>query len=222
MKKINTDNPFEVLGISKTVTLKELDRAYAQLEFTYHPDNYSSDSEKSEAEEMLYNIDCAYRSAKEIIKEEPVEKGIFQNLLKTEDKLSPAKTEIVVEHHGGKGEIIKSFICEGIRKKYFLFGEKYPDGVRTEFSGSDDEVYLYLKIKNIDRSFLDLRIEWISPFGENFQYVTNRFDQFSRSFIFYCWLDLFGVKKNNLFGNWKVKIYFNQNEMVELPFKISQ
>ncbi|MCK5685367.1 J domain-containing protein [bacterium] len=222
MKKKTTDNPFEVLGIAKTVTLKELDRAYAQLEFTYHPDNYSSESEKFEAEEMLYKIDCAYRSAKEIIKSEPVEQGIFKNILKTEDKPVTPKAEVVIERSGGKAEILKSYICEGIRKKFFFFGEKYPSGIRTEFSGSDDEVYLYLKIKNIDRTFFDLRIEWISPFGESFQYITNRFDQFTGSFIFYCWLDLFGVKKNNLYGNWKVKIYFNQKEKIELPFKISQ
>lgn len=220
MKKKNTDNPFEILGIAESVTMEELDRAYAQLEFTYHPDNYVTDAEKAEAEEMLFQIDQAYRSARESVGKTPTGAGIFKNIIKPEESTPHQKTEVVQEKAGGKAELLKNVICAGIRKKFFFFGEKCPADKRSEFSGSDEEVYLFLKIKNIDRTYLDLRVDWISPFGESFQYITNRFDQFTGSFVFYCWLDLFGVKKNNLYGNWKAKIYFNQKEIGELAFKV--
>jgi curved DNA-binding protein CbpA len=169
-----TKDPFEILGISRNITLEELERAYHNLEFLNHPDNFSTTEEKEAAEERLVEIDAAYLEAREIVSNK--KSGFFESLLSGEKGAS--KEQVEIKDVAGKAKILKAALCKSVGKRFFFLGEKVPRGITDKFQENNENAYLYLKFKNEDRSFFDLRIEWINPYLDIYQYISNRLQLF--------------------------------------------
>ena len=51
---------YKVLGVSETSSKEEIDRQYRKLAAKYHPDRFSEDNEKKDAEKQFENISQAY------------------------------------------------------------------------------------------------------------------------------------------------------------------
>ncbi len=54
------NDPYSVLGVSRSATDKEIKKAYRQLSRKYHPDSYPDESQKKWAEEKFRQVQEAY------------------------------------------------------------------------------------------------------------------------------------------------------------------
>ena len=199
------EDPFKILGISRDVTPEELEKAYEHLEFIYHPDQFLDKEEKLKAEEKLIQIDKAYREAKKILSKK-YKRKLFE--FKSSKESSP-----------GKVQLQKAILTDKLRKKFWIFGSLVPVNNKNKFYSYQEEIYLWLKLKNLDREKFHIRVEWITPYSELFQYISHEIDQVCGSTIFYCWINTFSIVKNALFGTWLVKVYLNREEVVTIPFE---
>lgn len=53
-------NPHEILGVSPTANIEEIDSAYKKLVKLHHPDLHQDEAKKKESEEMMKKVNVAY------------------------------------------------------------------------------------------------------------------------------------------------------------------
>ena len=56
------NDPYIVLGVSRSATDKEIKKAYRELSRKYHPDNFTDEDKKAEAEDKFRQIQEAYNA----------------------------------------------------------------------------------------------------------------------------------------------------------------
>src|SRR5579875_593223 len=72
MQSESIDDPYAVLGVSRTVTADDLKRAYRKLSMAWHPDRHAGASEarQQEAAHRFKLINAAYVAIGEILRSE--------------------------------------------------------------------------------------------------------------------------------------------------------
>ncbi|MBO6107889.1 MAG: DnaJ domain-containing protein, partial [Eubacterium sp.] len=56
------NDPYQVLGVARTASDREIKKAYRTLSRKYHPDNYTDPAQKEQAEEQFRRVQEAYNA----------------------------------------------------------------------------------------------------------------------------------------------------------------